>query len=156
MTRRHPRIDLPEGTGEGGVLLAQAHQLGGRFFARLLRERGIEELNPAQGRIVYALWREDGLTQAELGSRTKLDKSTLTLMLARLEAAGQVRRCADPADARLRRVFLTEGNRKLHATYRDVSEEMLTHFYRDLTVDEITDFERTLRRIIKNLEERGR
>lgn len=149
-------MDPPEGTGEGGVLLAQAHQLGGRVFARLLRERGIEELNPAQGRIVYALWREDGLTQAELASRTKLDKSTLTLMLARLESAGQVRRCADAGDARLRRVFLTEGNRQLHATYRDVSEEMLARFYRGLTATEIQAFERTLRRIIKNLEEGGR
>jgi MarR family transcriptional regulator, organic hydroperoxide resistance regulator len=138
--------------GEGGVLVAQAHQLAGRLFSRLLRAHGIEALNPAQGRIIFALWREDGLTQAELASRTKLDKSTLALMLGRLEAAGQVQRKADSRDARLRRVHLTERNRALHTTYFAASEEMFRHYYQDLEASEIAGFEATLRHIIANLE----
>lgn len=138
---------------EGGLLVAQVHQLAGRLFERILRAHGIEELNPAQGRIIYALWREDGLTQAELAARTKLDKSTLTLMLGRLEDAGQIRRCADAADARLRRVHLTARNRSLHGAYGEASREMLGHYYRGLKASEISAFEATLRRIIVNLEE---
>jgi MarR family transcriptional regulator, organic hydroperoxide resistance regulator len=132
--------------------VAQVHQLSGRLFSRILREHGIGDLNPAQGRIIFALWREDGLTQAELAARTKLDKSTLTAMLGRLEEAGQVRRTLDAADARLRRVHLTAGNRRLHDTYRAASEEMLRHYYRGLKNTEITAFETTLRRLIANLE----
>lgn len=139
--------------GEGGVLVAQVHQLAGRLFARILREHGIGELNPAQGRIIFALWREDGLTQAELAARTKLDKSTLTLMLGRLEEAGQIKRKADATDARVRRVQLTARNRKLHETYRAASEEMIRRYYRGLEKAEIKLFEATLRRIISNLEE---
>lgn len=137
---------------EGGVLVAQAHQLAGRLFTRILREEGIEELNPAQGRIIFALWREDGLTQAELAARTKLDKSTLALMLARLEEAGQVRRRSDPADARLRRVHLTAQNRRLHETYLRASRRMIELYYDGCSAAEITRFERTLRHIIDNLE----
>ena len=140
-------------TGEGGLLVAQVHQLSGRVFSRILREHGIEELNPAQGRIIYALWKEDGLSQTELAARTKLDKSTLALMLARLEEAGQVRRKPDPEDARLRRVFLTAKNRRLHEDYRMASEAMLSVYYRGLGPEEISVFEDTLRRIIGNLEE---
>ena len=139
--------------GEGGVLVAQVHQLAGRLFSRILREHGIGELNPAQGRIIFALWREDGLTQAELAARTKLDKSTLTLMLKRLEEAGQIQRQGDATDARIRRVHLTALNRKLHETYRTASEEMVHHYYRGLEKAEIALFEATLRRIIINLEE---
>ena len=139
--------------GEGGVLVAQVHQLAGRLFNRILREHGIEELNPAQGRIVFALWREDGLTQVELANRTKLDKSTLTLMLGRLEEAGQIRRKRDSADARIRRVHLTARNRKLHETYRAASAAMFRHYYRGLKKTEVTAFEATLSRIIGNLEE---
>jgi DNA-binding MarR family transcriptional regulator len=138
--------------GEGGVLVAQVHQLAGRLFGRILREHAIEDLNPAQGRIIFALWREDGLTQGELAARTKLDKSTLTLMLGRLEAAGQVRRQIDEMDARIRRVHLTARNRKLHEAYRLASEEMFHHYYHHLKKDEIAAFEATLRRIIANLE----
>jgi MarR family transcriptional regulator, organic hydroperoxide resistance regulator len=142
-----------DGLGEGGVLVAQAHQLAGRLFGRILREHGIEELNPAQGRIIFALWREDGLTQGELASRTKLDKSTLTLMLARLEETGQIRRTADASDARIRHVHLTARNRKLHEAYRTASEEMFQHYYKGLKKTEIAAFEATLRKIISNLEE---
>jgi DNA-binding MarR family transcriptional regulator len=146
------KVDPPEGTGEGGVLVAQTHQLAGRLFARILREHDIDELNPAQGRIIYALWREDGLTQVELAARTKLDKSTLTLMLGRLEEARQIQRRADTEDARLRRVYLTAKNRKLHEAYRAASERMLALYYQDLTAAEIVAFEGTLRKLIANLE----
>lgn len=139
--------------GEGGVLVAQVHQLAGRLFERILREHGIEDLNPAQGRIIYALWKEDGLAQSELAGRTKLDKSTLTLMLGRLEEAGQVRRAADDRDARIRRVFLTARNRRLHEAYTEASVAMLERYYRGLKKEEIAVFESTLRRIIANLEE---
>lgn len=142
----------PTSIGEGGVLVAQVHQLAGRHFSRLLQQHGIQDLNPAQGRIIYALWREDGLTQTELATRTRLDKSTLTLMLQRLEAADQVQRRPDAADSRVRRVFLTKRNRKLHGAYMAASQEMLDVFYRGLTVEVIATFEATLRVIIANLE----
>jgi DNA-binding MarR family transcriptional regulator len=149
---KHPEPSPAPIPGDGGVLLAQVHQLAGRRFSRILQLHGIQELNPAQGRIIYALWREDGLTQAELAARTRLDKSSLTLMLQRLEAAGQVERRGDPADNRLRRVHLTERNRALHQTYQAASEEMLALYYRGLTAEEITTFEATLRRVLANLE----
>ena len=73
---------------EGGVLVAQVHQLAGRVFSRILRNHGIEDLNPAQGRIVYALWKESPLSQAQLSERTRLDNQTRTRfgnILARIE-----------------------------------------------------------------------
>jgi DNA-binding MarR family transcriptional regulator len=137
------------------LLVAQVHQLAGRRFARILLGHGIRELNPAQGRIIYALWRQDGQTQAELAARTRLDKSGLTLMLQRLEAADQIRREVDHTDNRARRVFLTERNRALHGAYQAASEEMLAVYYRGLTGPEIAAFEATLRRILANLESSG-
>ncbi len=144
------------GTGaarEGGVLVAQVHQLSGRVFSRILRRHGIEDLNPAQGRMVYALWKKSPLSQAQLSERTRLDKSTLALMLERLEAAGQVERVTDPVDARRKLVSLTDANRKMHAAYLAASEEMLSIFYRDFSSEEIDAFESTLRRLLSNLEE---
>ena len=142
-----------EGLREGGLLVAQAHQLAGRLFSRILKEHGIEELNPAQGRIVFALWKEDGLTQTELALRTKLDKSTLALMLVRLEEAGQIRRMVDAGDARIRRVALTARNRRLHEAYRAASQEMGRRYYKGLGEARIDAFEATLRIVIDNLEE---
>jgi len=138
---------------DGGNLLSQAHQLAGRAFARVLKRHGIAELSPGQGRILYALWREDGIPQGELASRTKLEKSTLALMLDRLEADGFVDRVPDPVDARRRIVRAPDATRHLDVAYARASEEMIDVFYRGMPESEIDRFERSLRRIIANLEE---
>lgn len=137
---------------EGGSLVSRVHQLSGRVFARVLKEHGIDELNPAQGRILFELWKEDGLSQAELASRTRLDKSTLALMLDRLEEAGQIERIKDEADARRRIVRATKANRALHGAYDAASREMTEIFYGDIGEAEADRFERTLRRILGNLD----
>ncbi len=137
---------------EGGNLVAKVHQLAGRIFARILKAHGIDELNPAQGRIIYELWKEDGINQAELVSRTRLDKSTLALMLDRLERQGQLRRETDPRDARRRIIRLTARNRAMHQAYERASTAMVSIFYRGMPDDEIEGFEATLRKVLRNLE----
>lgn len=139
---------------EGGTLLSQANQLSGRVFARVLKRHGLSDINPGQGRILFALWREDGLSQVELAKRTKLDKSTLALMLERMEKQGQVSRRADPKDSRIRIVSLTEANKALHAAYAAASREMTGIFYAGMDPGEIDAFEAALRRVVANLESR--
>jgi len=136
---------------EAGYLIAQIHQLGGRILARKLKEHGLEEINPAQGRILFALWQQDGVSIQELGRRTKLAKSTLTAMLDRLEEAGFVRRLPAPADRREIRVELTAKDRALRATYEAVSQEMTALFYRGFGEKERDRLEADLRRILDNL-----
>ncbi len=142
---------------EGGNLVSKVHQLSGRIFARILKAHGVEELNPAQGRIIYELWKQDGIGQAELAARTKLDKSTLALMLDRLERRGQLRRGRDARDGRRRVLRVTEENRAMHPAYRAASREMASLFYGGMSKAEIDAFEATLRKVLANLEraERG-
>jgi DNA-binding MarR family transcriptional regulator len=138
--------------GSGGVLVSHVHQLSGRLFSRILKEQGIDALNPAQGRIVFALWQADGISQTELATRTKLDKSGLAIMLDRLEEAGQVERRLDATDARKSMIFLTETNKALHASYRIASEKMLGIFYAGFSSARIADFETALQDIVANCE----
>jgi len=137
---------------EGGNLVSRIHQVSGRVFSRILKQHGIDELNPAQGRILYELWKEDSLSQTELAFRTKLDKSTLALMLDRLEADGQIERVQDDADARRKFISATAENRKLHGEYEKASAEMIDMFYDGLSETEIDRFEKTLRKVLANIE----
>ena len=136
---------------EGGSLVAQIHQVAGRIFARMLKEHGIEEVNPAQGRILFALWKQDDVPIQDLVRRTSLGKSTLTSMLDRLEAQGFIVRKADPLDRRQLRIALTEKNVPIQAAHRQVSEEMTSLFYEGFSSEEIDAFEASLRRIHANL-----
>jgi MarR family transcriptional regulator, organic hydroperoxide resistance regulator len=141
---------------DGGSLVSQVHQVSGRVFSRVLKKHGIEDLNPAQGRILFVLWQHDGITQTELAERTKLDKSTLTIMLDRLVEDGQVERVRDESDARKRLIRTTKKNRSLHGAYAKASDEMTELYYRGISDTEIDRFERTLGKILANLEEASR
>jgi DNA-binding MarR family transcriptional regulator len=141
---------------EGGQLIARVHQVSGRVFSKLLRERGIHELNPAQGRIMFALWQEDRVPIASLAERTSLGKSTLTLMLDRLEASGLVRRVRSPSDRRAVLIERTAKDRALQKRYDEVSRRMTELFYAGLESAEIDAFEATLRRVLGNVAARER
>ena len=92
---------------EGGFLIAQIHQLSGRIFAGKLKKHKIDEINPAQGRILFALWKGDGVPIRDLAERTQLKKSTLTSMLDRLEDDGYIIRSSSSDDRRQILIFLT-------------------------------------------------
>lgn len=136
---------------EGGFLIAKIHQITNRIFKQMLKEYGIKELNPGQGRILFALWQEDNIPIRELSKKTQLTKSTLTTMLERLKNTGYLRQELDEKDGRLRRVKLSEKSIKLQQKYFDVSKKMTEIFYGTLTEEEIDEFEGYLRRILKNL-----
>ncbi len=137
---------------QGGFLIAKVHRLAGRVFSRLLREERIE-INSAQGRILFSLWREDGVPISDLARKTALSKSTLTSMLDRLVTQGYVERIPDPDDRRAIRIARTEKDRALEADYRRVSDQMTEVFYRGFADADADRFEGYLKRIVENLEQ---
>ena len=137
---------------QGGFLMARIHQVSGRVFAGRLRAAGIE-INPAQGRILFALWQQDGTPIQTLRERTSLEKSTLTSMLDRLEEAGLVRRQPSPTDRRQILIKRTAKDRALERAYKAVSRDMGDLYYRGFGNEDIERFESYLRRIFENLDQ---
>lgn len=136
---------------EGGFLIAKIHQLSGRIFAKILKKSGIDEINPAQGRILFVLWKKDEIPIAELAKKTQLTKSTLTSMLDRLEKTGYIVRLPSKKDRRIILIKRTEKDRRLEDEYMRVSDEMINLFYNGFAPKEINEFEDYLRRILANL-----
>lgn len=135
---------------EGGFLMAKIRQVGERVFYRKLKESGIE-INPAQGRIMFALWQNDGISIQELAGKTQLGKSTLTSMLDRLEAMGYLRRQRSEQDRRKVFIFRTPKDREMEKQYVELSEAMTELWYQGFSSQEIETFETYLRRILDNL-----
>jgi len=140
-----------KGLREGGFLMAKVHQIAGRIFARKLKEQGIGEINPAQGRILFVLWKEDDIPISELARRTALEKSTLTSMLDRLEESGFVKRVRSTEDRRTILLRRTRKDRACQKVYVEVSREMNELFYAGLSEREVDEFEGVLRHILETL-----
>lgn len=135
---------------QAGFLMAKIRQVGERIFMRMLKESGVE-INPAQGRIMFALWQKDEIAINELAQKTQLGKSTLTSMLDRLEKAGYVQRKPSPGDRRKKLIRRTQKDRDLEKQYVKLSQEMTKVWYKDFSEKQINSFEQALERILQNL-----
>lgn len=104
-------------------------------------------LHPGQDLLLSALWREDGITQAELVARLGVEAPTVSKALQRLERAGYVRR--DPARGRTRRVFLTEAGRDLRRPVEQAWRRADRELHRSLTPEERATLKNILNRLTK-------
>jgi len=134
---------------QAGFLMAKIRQVGERIFYRTLKESGIE-INPAQGRIMFALWQNDGISIQELAQKTQLGKSTLTSMLDRLETRGYIRRQRSERDRRKIFIFRTPKDKMMEKRYVELSKAMTELWYKGFAPEEIEAFEAYLQRILDN------
>ena len=137
----------------GGFLISQVKQLSDRTFEKILKTKGIDEFNGAQGRILYILWNNNDLSIKQISKFTKLAKTTLPAMLERMELQGLIKRTISKEDKREIIVSLTDKAKELKENYLDVSKQMEKIFYKNFTDKQIENFENTLKKIIENLEE---
>jgi DNA-binding MarR family transcriptional regulator len=134
----------------GGFLVTQIHHLGRRVFSELLKEHGLN-IGPGQGRILFALWQEDGVPINDLIKKTLLRKSTLSELLDSLENAKLVNRVQSKEDKRKVLIELTDKTRQTLNVYIEVSVEMTKIFYKGFEAEEIDQFETYLQRVLDNL-----
>ena len=71
------------------------------------------DLTRAQWWTLANLYRHDGLTQRDLAERLEVGAVTVSGLIDRLEAQGWVERRDDPADRRVKRVWLTRRRRTI-------------------------------------------
>lgn len=136
---------------EGGFLISKIRQLSERIFAKFLRDYEAIKINPAQGRVMFPLWKKDNISFHELKEKTLLSKATLSHLLDNLEEAGYIKRVPSPKDKRTINIKLTEKNKELQDKYVQVSDQMKDIYYKDFTEEDIDEFEGYLRRLLNNL-----
>jgi len=112
-----------------GFLLSRATWAMNNSVNRMLRENGLADISVAYFAVLQALWETDGLSISDLGERVQLEKSTMTSLIDRMEAAGLVRRDDHPTDRRAYRICITARGRDLE----DKLDHVVTEAYNRLT-----------------------
>jgi len=92
--------------------------------------------SPSQGAMLATIDLHGPLTPSELALRERVQRPTVTRMLARLEADGIVERAADPADGRSFLVSLTPAGRELLMEVRTRKDAYLARRLRELDDDD--------------------
>ena len=111
---------------------------------------GLEGIRPAYLGVLLSLWREDGLSSAELGRRAGLEPSTMTGLLDRMERDHLVVRAADPGDRRAQRICLTEFGRQVRKPVLSALDTTLKEVLDGVSETDVTRLKETLRIVLAN------
>ena len=124
--------------------------------ARRLRQEAGEELSPSQTTALATIDRHGPLTPSELALRERIQRPTVTRIVARLEEGGLVQRTRDPQDGRSSLVALTPAGRDLLARGRTRKDAHLARRLRELDAEDHAALQRAAAILERLLEEEGR
>lgn len=133
-----------------GFWVHRVYQASRNELYRAFRAAG-HELTPEQWAALIRLWEEDGCTQAELSDATFRDAPTMSRIVVGMEARGLVERRADPADGRVRRVFLTPEARRLERVLVPVVQDLVGRMLAGVPARDLQVTRATLARMFDNL-----
>lgn len=116
-----------------GFLAADISRLMRTEFDRQVGALGVTR---AQWMVLARLARRPGCSQTELAEMMEMERATAGRLVDRLEDNGLVRREADPADRRIRRVFPTARAIDQQTQMRAVADSIVDNALNDFTPSE--------------------
>jgi DNA-binding MarR family transcriptional regulator len=121
-----PIIPIEESVGFTLAQLCKAHR---NYMDAALSALGV---HVGQEMILMQLWQAEGVTQTQLVGNLCVEPPTVTKMVQRMERDGLIERRADPEDARVSRVYLTDRGRALRsaveAAWKTAEVQMIAGF----------------------------
>ena len=135
----------------GGTLISRVKQLQDRAFNKILKEEGIYEFNGQQGRILFALWKNEKLSLIELSRRTSLAKTTLSAMVERMKNEGLLIVEGSKEDKRSLVIYLSDKTLSLEEKINRATKKISDIFYKDFSEEEANELDRLLGKVKENL-----
>jgi DNA-binding MarR family transcriptional regulator len=122
-------------------------------LARRLRQEAGGDLSPSLSSALASIDRHGPLTPSELATRERVQRPTITRILARLEEAGLVERTADPTDRRSSLVAATAAGRTLMREQRTRKDAYLAARIDSLDAEDRATLDRAAAILDRLLEE---
>jgi len=128
--------------------------LAGRLFARTLQSRlGPHGVAPGQLAVLRLLWEEDGLTQAALARKARVEQPTMARTLDRMARDGLIERVPSKQDRRAFNVRLTRHGRQLRQGVKAEAGALDTLAVASMAKAERDKLAALLRRLIASLKQ---
>lgn len=127
-----------------GFLLAKAYQRACLIFKEHFDQY---DLTPQQFGLLGFLWREDGISQSLLSTKSQIDRTTMGGLIDRLEKEGLVVRKSDPVDRRAYRICLTEKGKAMEPELAPLAMRAQDMFIAKLDPQEVETLKSLLEKI---------
>lgn len=104
-------------------------------FLKMTEKLSVFDLTPVQYAVLYCLWENDKKSPKEIAERLKLENSTISGILERMEKKGLIKRMISKEDRRFIQIMLTEKGAVLEkdvlAAVDKVNEEVMSVFSKE-------------------------
>jgi DNA-binding MarR family transcriptional regulator len=132
-------------------IISRIRQKTYKHIVSELSRKGIQGIVVSHGDILYALFRKERMTMAEIADRIGKDKSTVTTLVNKLVNLGYVIKERAAEDTRVIYVNLTPLGKELEPLFIEVSNRVLEVFYTDVSEQEKQELLRILSKLDRNL-----
>jgi len=116
-----------------GFLITDCGRLQRTVFDRRVRALG---LTRSQWLVLRRLDRNPGAAQSELADMLEVEKATAGRLIDKLEENGWVERRADPADRRIKRIYMTAKGEEMNKIIRPIARAMVEDALSELSAGE--------------------
>ncbi|WP_283131079.1 MarR family winged helix-turn-helix transcriptional regulator [Enterovibrio norvegicus] len=126
--------------------------VAGKAEKRLDAELKQHGLTVALWPTMMCLWEEEGVTQRQIALKAKVENSTTTRTLDKLEKLGLVERRDDPDSRRNYRIYLTESGKALRDKVAAIPLAINAELLKTLNDDEHSQLIHLLQKVVANVE----
>ncbi|MEO7801983.1 MAG: MarR family transcriptional regulator [Ginsengibacter sp.] len=113
------------------------------------------EITIEQWSVLYHLWKNEGLSQQQLGDATFRDKPSITRLVDNLEKINLVKRVASKSDRRINLIYLTKKALQLQTVTMDLANQTLNEALSGVTNGQIEIAKEVLQKVYDNLSSNG-
>ena len=129
---------------------SRLREIGNAFILAELEKAGMKDIAPSHGDILAQLLHCESRNMSELAQHAHRTKSTVTVLVGKLERNGYVERIPDPEDSRGIKVRLTEKGRALKPAFDSISSGLNSLILSRLTEEEAGQLEHLLKKCVEH------
>jgi DNA-binding MarR family transcriptional regulator len=121
-----------------------------RRLQKNFKQAGVE-ITIEQWSVLYHLWKEDGMSQQQLGEATFRDKPSITRLVDNLEKLNLVKRVASKEDRRINMIYLTPEAKDMQEKTMELANQTLNEALIGVTNGQIEIAKEVLQQVYENL-----
>ena len=135
---------------QGLSLISKIYEKGNRFIIEELEKNGAKGLVPSHGDILACLYQYNKMTMKDIADKIHRTRPTVTVLAAKLEKLGYIKREVSDSDNRYTYISLTKKGNDFKPVFEKISNDLNNMLYKNLSDKEVEILENLLLKMINN------
>ncbi len=134
-------------------LFSSLKHLTDNYIVQRIEQGGNKGLVVSHGNILAQLYKEDEQTMTSISTKIGRCKSTLTVLVDKLEKAGFITRKVDTVDTRIKKLCLTDKGKEFQNVFWGISSDLNNLLWQGFNEKEQQELLSYIERMNRNLED---